>query len=73
MGGFDSEQVYYIDETCHVCGAECGSRLCESCREETQWQFVQLMGQFTKEQVQHLANLLDGVYLTDFLRYECRR
>ena len=73
MNGFDPEGVYFIDETCHVCGTECGSRLCDSCREETEWQFRQVMGQFTKEQVRHLANLLDGVYLEEFLRFEQRR
>ena len=72
MGSFDTER-YFIDETCHVCGAECGSRLCDSCREETVWQFCQIMNQFTKEQVRHLANLLDGVYLEQFLRFQSRR
>ena len=62
--------VYYMEETCHVCGAECGSRLCDDCREETEWQFRQLMGGFTKEQVRHLANQMDGVYLEDYLRQD---
>lgn len=73
MEGFDKEAVYFIDETCHVCGVECGSRLCDSCREETEWLFREAMGQFTKEQVRHLANLLDGVYLETFLKHENRR
>lgn len=68
MESFDKDRVYYVDETCHVCGVECGSRLCESCREDTEWQFRDAMAQFTKEQIRHLANLLDGVYLETFLR-----
>jgi hypothetical protein len=70
MECFDSETVYYIDEICHVCGAECGTRLCDSCRDETEWQFRQVMGQFTREQVRHIANLVDGVYLEDYLKYD---
>lgn len=64
----DYSAVYYIDQVCHVCGADCGSRLCEDCREETEWQFRQVMGGFTREQVRHIANRIDGVYLEDYLK-----
>ena len=60
--------VWYIDELCQVCGGDCGGRLCESCREATEWQVRQIMGSFTREQVRHIANCIDGIYLEDYLR-----
>lgn len=60
---------YYIDEECEVCGEMCGSRLCDDCKAETEILFKAICGDnFNSEQLLYLAQRLDGVYLTDYLR-----
>ena len=60
---------YYIDETCSVCDTECGSRLCDDCKAETEILFKALcLENFNSDQLLYLAMRLDGVYLTDFLK-----
>ena len=59
----------YIDEECQVCGADCGSRLCDDCKSETDNLFKALcVDNFNSDQLIYLANRLDGVYLTDYLK-----
>jgi len=60
---------YYIDEECQVCGKYVGSRLCDDCKTETVELFKALCREnFGSDQLLYLAVLLDGVYLTDFLK-----
>ena len=56
---------YYIDETCSVCDTECGSRLCDDCKEETERLFVEFWDSLNSDQRLYLDNKADGVYLSD--------
>ena len=63
------EERYYIDEECQVCGTDCGSRLCDDCKAETEILFKALcLDNFNSDQLLYLTTLLDGVYLNDYVK-----
>ena len=60
---------YYIDETCSVCGTECGSRLCDDCKAETELLFKALcLENFNPDQLIYLDNRLEGLSMVNYVK-----
>lgn len=60
---------YYIDETCSVCETECGSRLCDDCKAETELLFKALcLENFNPDQLIYLDNRQEGLSLVNYVK-----
>lgn len=60
------EERCYIDEECQGCGTDCGSRLCDDCKEDTEEMLFTLLDDMSPERRGYLSMCLDGVYLSDW-------